>query len=201
MRGLPQPWVSVVPFYKISGRALLSRPPKTFNSVTRCHKIVTQALCLRSFRYGLRGIATEITATIEADHLHRIIHAANANVAHLWVLECLSLTHLPTSSVISSERRPVYAKNNTVRACIDAGSICPSWNPSHWDASNKNCAASSSQVIANVVIPKLQQSTTCRQHAVRCQQFPVGPFLVHDVWSLNRRSELAHVHRDNGLFD
>jgi hypothetical protein len=118
------------------------------------------AKTLRGFSNGLSAITTEVSTAIEANHLHRVVHAANANVAHLWVLERLSLTHLPTGSVVSLEGRPVHAEDDTIGASIDAVLVRPSWNPSHRNTTDVHGSAVSSHVVTDVIVAELEQSTT-----------------------------------------
>ena len=156
---------------------------------------------LGGFSHGLRAVATEVSATIEANHLNRVVHAANANVAHVWVLECLSLAHLPTSSIVRLESRPVDTEDDAVRTSVDAVLVRPSWNPGHWSSTDVDSAAVSSHIVSDVVVAQLQQATTGRQDTVSRQQFPVAGLLINDVRSFNRRGELAKIHRVDCLLD
>jgi hypothetical protein len=156
VEGLSQLWVSVVPVQKTGGR--IYRLPARDASVQSADFM--SANLLGSFSHGLSAIATEVTATIEANHLNRVVHATNANVAHLWVLERLSLTHLPASSVVSLEGRPVHAEDDTIGASIDAILVRPSWNPSHRNTTDVHGSAVSSHVVTDVIVAELEQSTT-----------------------------------------
>lgn len=118
-------------------------------------------IALRRFSYSVGAVATEVTASVKANHLHRVVHAANANVAHFRVLECLSLAHLATSRIVALERCPVHSKDDAVCSGVDAGLIRPGWNPVHWNTTNVHGATASCHIVTNVVVSELQQAATC----------------------------------------
>ena len=140
---------------------------------------------LGSFGYGIGTIATEVSATIEANNLDSIVHAANANVAHFWMLECLTLSHLSSSRIVGFERGPVDSQDDPVSSSISASRIGPSWNPVQWNSTDVNGSAMSSHIVADIVVAQLQQATTRSQSAMGREEFPVLTLLANDVGSLN----------------